>query len=173
MKFFTFDLIDRYGSEDDAIADAADAEWEEQVDAYDQHLKHIEPSLTDSLLIYNGLLLHDALVESINRHGNRLVMVLQKDIPPRDLVTVTYLLTNEPIIRTDALSPPHRTEYMGFMYDELDVIEENGQKVFTQSILFSNGWEVQLRFRDVEVVIAEPIYPVPRPTAEVVMQQSA
>ena len=59
------------------------------------------------------------------------------------------------------------------MYDELDVNEESGQKVFTQSILFSNGWEVQLRFRDVEVVIVEPIYPVPAPAPSPALPRTA
>ena len=43
------------------------------------HLEQIAPLMTESLRTYNELILHDARVESISRHGDRLVMVLQKD----------------------------------------------------------------------------------------------
>jgi hypothetical protein len=161
MKYFTPDLICRFGSEDDVIADAADAEWDEQMERYDRHLERIAPHLTPSVRAYNELLLHDAVVQSMSRHGDRLVMVLRKDIPPRDVVIATYSLAGEPAINKEALPPEHHCSPMQFLYDELDVTEEGGERVFTQSIIFSNGWEMQLRFRDVEVTLAEPIYPVP------------
>ena len=50
---------------------------------------------------------------------------------------------------------------MQYEYDELDLAVENGQTYFTHSILFSNGWEIKLRFRDVQVALAQPVYPLP------------
>jgi hypothetical protein len=47
---------------------------------------------------------------------------------------------------------------MDFDYDELGLVRDGDEKVFTQSILFSNGWEVRLTFRDVRFVLATPLF---------------
>lgn len=111
---------------------------------------------------FNDLLLHDALVWSIAREGNKLIMVLRKDIPPRNLVILTYTLCEEPHINPDALSPEQRMRVMDFQYDEFDVVRHGDSLTFSQSIMFGNGWEMTLRFSDVEVTQAEPLYPFPR-----------
>src|SRR5713101_8057348 len=98
MKYFTPDLIERFGSPDDAVATAADAEWETLNEQYQRHLRHIELELPPHIREFSHLLLHDAQVRSIARRGNQLIMVLLKDVPPRDLVMLTYTLVDEPYI---------------------------------------------------------------------------
>jgi hypothetical protein len=167
MKYFTPQLYVRGQSPDETTQREVERLWEEEVERYDRHLATIAPQLSDSLRAYADLLLHDSVVESLSRRGDRLVMVLRRDVPPRDVVTVTYLLAGEPVINKEALPAEQRCPQMEFLYDELDVLPEGDQKVFVQAILFSNGWEMQLHFRDVEVVFAEPLYPGPTPAAPV------
>jgi hypothetical protein len=161
MTYFTPELYIRGQATDPQTAGEVDRLWEEALAEYERRLAEVRLDMPGHLRAFTELLLHDARVESISRRDGELVMVLRKDSPPQDLVTVTYTLGGEPFIDREALPPEHRSNVMDFLYDELDVIEENGQKVFTQSILFSNGWEVQLRFRDLHFTLAEPIYPVP------------
>jgi hypothetical protein len=49
---------------------------------------------------------------------------------------------------------------MDFQYDEFELIRQDGRISFVQSILFGNGWEISLRFSDVQVTLAAPIYPL-------------
>lgn len=161
MKYFTPELYLRGQATDPETANEVDRLWDEALEHYERRLAEVRAALPEHLRAFNDLLLHDARVESIGRRDGELVMVLRKDIPPRDLVTVTYALVGEPFIDREALPPEHRSNVMEFLYDELDAIEEGEQKVFTHSILFSNGWEMQLRFRDLHFTLAEPIYPIP------------
>src|SRR5205823_11148806 len=45
MKYFTRELKERYGSPDDAVADAANAEWETALERYEQYLASIADDL--------------------------------------------------------------------------------------------------------------------------------
>lgn len=161
MRYFTPDLIDRFGSSDSAVANAADEEWEALNEQYESYLRQIEPHLPVHVRAFNDLLLHDARVYSVARQGDHLLLVLHKDIPPRDLVVLRYTLTEEPYINREALSAPHRSPVMDFLYDEFELIHGGERPEYAQAILFGNGWEMRLRFRDVEVIRAEPLYPVP------------
>ncbi len=156
MKFFTRALIERYGSDDSAVANAADTEWEKALEAYELHLRAIEPELPEHIREFNRLLLHDALVCNMGRRDDRLIMVLLKEIPPCQLVILTYTLTEEPMFDRAGLTLEPRA-VLDFQCDELDVVHEGGEKIFTQSIRFGTGLEMTLRFRDLKVVLADPI----------------
>ncbi len=169
MKYFTPNLIDRFGSPDDVVANAADEEWEALNEKYESYLRQIEPQLPAHVREFTHLLLHDARVYSLARQGDQLLLVLHKDIPPRDLVILRYTLTAEPYIDREALPAAHRSPVMDFLYDEFELIQGGERPEYAQAILFGNGWEMRLRFRDVEVIQAEPLYPVP-PAAHPVAQ---
>jgi hypothetical protein len=141
------------------VVNAAEAEWDRRLEVYEAELRTLEPKLPEHIREFNNLLLHDARVDSMARRDGQLILVLLKDIPPRDLVIVTYDLADEPTIDTEALPREVRSEVMDFDYDEFGVVSEEGQTLCTQSILFSNGWEVRLRFRDVRFILAKPLFP--------------
>ncbi len=84
MKYFTKALIERYGSMDEAVARAADAEWEATLKCYEAALHTLEPDLPEQIRAFTRLLLQGAMVLSIARQGDKLLMLLRKDIPPRD-----------------------------------------------------------------------------------------
>ncbi len=158
MKVFTPDLIERLGSAGDAVAAAAHEEWENALSRYDEYLKSIESGLPQHIRDFNNLLLHDAIVWSIVRQGNQFIMSLRKDIPPQDVVILTYFLTEEPFLNKEALPSAQRSPVMDFLYDEFELLPE---KEYSQCILFGNGWEMRLRFSDVQVNLASPVYPLP------------
>src|SRR5438046_2368682 len=98
MRFFTKELFERRQSEDDAVLEASEEEWECALEAYDRQLQAMAGRLPAHIRQFQELLLHDALVLSIGRQGNRLIMILRQDIPPRDLVIVSYDLEGEPAL---------------------------------------------------------------------------
>jgi hypothetical protein len=161
MKLFSPNLIERLGSADEAVAAAAHEEWESVLERYEGYLQSIEPELPEHIRAFNNLLLHDAIVWSIVRQGDQLIMVLRKDIPPRDVVILSYFLTEEPVLDEQALPVGQRGPVMDFQYDEFELLREQGRNLYAQSILFGNGWEIQLRFSDVRVSVARPVYPLP------------
>lgn len=163
MKYFTPELLARYASDDPAVAGAADAEWESANDRYGQLLLQLEPELPANIREFNSLLLHDALVQSLARENGRLIMILKKDILPREIVILRYELEEEPVLLPFEQNPRDWQKPTHFNFDEFD--REQGQTIYTQSIVFSNGWELRLRFRDVHVTIAEPWIPANRSAA--------
>jgi hypothetical protein len=164
MKYFTPELYLRGQSADDAVVRAVEEAWEEASERYERHLRVIEPEMPEHVREFGNLLLHDADVYSIARRDSQLIMVLRKDAPPCDVVVLTYHLTEEPHLSKGLFPKEYSSVGMQFLYDEMDLIKEGGRTVYAQSILFSNGWEMALRFSDVRVLLAQPVYPEPRPT---------
>jgi hypothetical protein len=161
MKFFTQELYRRCRSTDDDV-DAASEEWEQANERYERHLQDIQVRMPPQVRDLTLLLLHDARVQALGRQGNQLILVLRKDIPPRDVVLLDYELDGEPALEpfVDSLGDWGRPT--DFQFDELDVVDEGGQVVFTQSIVFGNGWLLCLRFRGVKVTLASPVAPAPQ-----------
>src|SRR5262249_56892098 len=128
---------------------------------YEQQLQQLGPALAPVLQRFDGLSLHDAVVTSISQRGEQFVLVLHSDVPPREIVTLTYTLTGEPFIDREALPGELRSRLMQYQYDEFDLVQEAGAGHHLHAILFSNGWELRLPFREVQVERAEPIYVLP------------
>jgi hypothetical protein len=104
----------------------------------------------------------DAAVRSLGRQGDRFVIVLQLDTPPHDLLTLTYHLVAEPRVDREALPAEDRTpdDHVEWLYDEFE-LEPGPPPMATHSILLSNGWELLLRFRDLQVTQAQAWLPPP------------
>lgn len=159
MKFFTRDLYRRCHSSDESIVSAASEEWEQANEAYERHLAVIDSELAPHMREFAELLLHDAKVQSIARQGNQLILVLHKDIPPRDLVILNYELEGEPVVEPFADAPADWNRPTTFQFDELDIVRERESKIYSQSIVFGNGWLMRLCFQDVRVIVAQSVYP--------------
>jgi hypothetical protein len=160
MKYFTPDLIERLGCTAAAVAGAAQEEWEGALQRYESYLKSVGAELPKHIREFSELLLHDAIIWSIVQQQDQLIMVLRKDIPPQNVLILTYFLTQEPIVDKNALPACCRGPVMDFQYDELEIMSENDRKIYSQSILFGNGWEMRLCFHDVQVSSASPVYPL-------------
>jgi len=158
-------LYERRQSADDAVLDASEAEWEAALQGYEQHLQALSPALPARLGEFQKLLLHDALVQSIGRHGDQFLMVLRQDIPPRDLVILAYELEGEPVLEPFARNPRDWSRPTAFNFDEFDMLNEAGRTLYTQEIVFANGWLLRLRFRDLRLTRAAPVYPLEKGAA--------
>jgi hypothetical protein len=162
MKFFTPQLIQRFGSSDPEIAVQADPQWDEAADRYDAYLKEVRPQLPEGLRhLLDNYDLHDGVVFGMGQQQNHFIIVLQLDTPPQDFLILTYDLIAEPEIQRDVLPSKYRcAARVEWMYDE---VEPDADRRSAQSVLFSNGWEVRLRFRDVHVQLMHPVLPLCAP----------
>lgn len=163
MKYLTPDLYIRLQDREPEAMDAADAAWADAVQRYDGYLQSILPELPSAVRqLLEGYYLHDAEVLSAGRQGDSFVILLQLDVPPNDLLSLAYTLTAEPPIDRSALPAEYRSPRMAWQYDELEVCGDGEARHYRHTILFSNGWEILVPFRDVRLATVQPIYPCPR-----------
>src|SRR5689334_7467780 len=103
MKYFTperYTALQDFSS--DAVMDAADAAWEQAVEAYDAYYRSVEGALpAEYRRLQEAYFLHDALVLSLGQQDNRFVIALRLDPPPNQVIELTYALTEEPRITRD------------------------------------------------------------------------
>lgn len=170
MKYFTPELLARYRSPDDAVAEAAAAEWEANTAAYRERLQAIRSRLPRSV---RGLLgrytLHDAKVLTLALGMTQPTCTLQVRlegtpsqagpvaeikyrIVPGDRGGVTF--TRHAPFSSAASS-------LGWIiYNEFDAPEKG--ETFVHSLLLSTGLEIVVRFQAMRVqvldeVVVEPL----------------
>jgi hypothetical protein len=163
MKYFTPELIVRGQSADDKVLNEVERLWEEAAARYLACLDTIRPDFPPGLRqMEESYYLHDAAVRGMGQRDRSFVIVLQLDTPPHSLLTFTYDLIAEPVVNRGALPPGvfAASAIVEWQYDEIERLPGD-PPTWAQSILFSNGWEVQLRFRDVTVQEVQSLLPVP------------
>jgi hypothetical protein len=168
MKYFTRErYLALQNFQDDAM-DAADADWEAAMAAYEKQLQSTRPEMHESVRqLLDGFYLHDARVLSMGQRGDAFVISLQLDVPPHDLLTITYTLVGPPEVHQQAFSWVKNPYVADWLYDEVELIDDGQRKHFVHSVLFSNGWELKLSFRDVQTTTAFPLMPHPRSGAAI------
>lgn len=130
---------------------------------YDAYLQTIRPEMPESVReLLDGFYLHDARVLSMGRRGDTFVISLQLDAPPNELLTITYSLAGTPEIKQDLFPWASAAAAPAWLYEEIELVREGDQRSFVHTILFSNGWEVRLPFRDVSLSTVYPTFPFPR-----------
>lgn len=160
MKHFTPERYLALQNFSQSAMDAADANWEEAVDRYESYLETIRPEMPEAVRqLLDGFYLHDARVLSMGRRGDNFAIVLQLDVPPNDLLTIVYNLAGPPEIDEQAF--PTQGLVPEWLHEEIELAGEGDKKHFVHSILFSNGWEVRLPFRDVQMTTFYPMFPYP------------
>jgi hypothetical protein len=165
MKFFTPELLARYGSEDDRVADAAHEDWERATEQYRQHLSQIQPKLPRAVKsLSKRFCLHDARLKmlAIGKDNHSVSMFLE-------LGDTGVLLFYE------LLSPPRMTKHaflvepgspIEWLYDEFDVKQDGGQRVCTHTILLTGGRELELTFKTLRLEVFEKVVLPPTEVAE-------
>jgi hypothetical protein len=167
MKYFTPDLIARGQNEDSRDLNEVEALWDERCVQYNAYLGSIRNELSSGLRhITDSYYLHDASVQAMGHRRDQLVLVLKLDTPPRSLLTFTYHLLEQPRINRHILYPHlppamrSGASVVDWLYDEIEKVP--GEPLtWRQLILLSNGWEVVIHFRDVEVAEMQVLLPVP------------
>jgi hypothetical protein len=123
MKYFTPDMLERYGSADDADADQAQAAWEIASEDYSRQYKSIERSLPSRFRsVLDRFYLHDARLFGASVEAPYLFLTMQLDAPPHEVLVVQYHLLKKPVILHSArVSDP--CPFFEWLYDEVDVKE--------------------------------------------------
>jgi hypothetical protein len=161
MKYFTPQLIAQGQSDDDRVRDEQERLWEEAGDHYLAYLATVRPEFPPGLRrIDAGYYLHDAEILGMGPEGPRFVLVLRLDTPPRSLLTLTYDLVGDPLIDREALPPECRFSDPKVLWQYNEIERSPGKRpTWVESILLSNGWEVRLPFRDVQVQEVQTLLP--------------
>lgn len=167
LKFFKPSLYLRYNSEDDAIADRADAEWERAIRAYKKQLSTISDQMNERVrFVAESLSLHDAQLFSFQPE----IPVQPWFQPPYCRGAATISLRSEGTIihlfyvlwdQVGESTPPKGWPFsplgVHWLYDEVDRAEAPWPSLFWHRILLSDGRVLSIPFTD---VIVES-FPVP------------
>jgi len=177
MKYFTPDLLARFGSEDDGIALAAQEELERRAAAYDREFHAIEGRLPRRFREFLGrFYLHDALVlalgpsthpalmgptglssenvpfdwldEAPSDPASSIRMALRLDVPDGDIFLLDYGRVSVELIRPTLLLPPKTCPYLEWLNDEIELLPPENRNAFRHSILFTNDIELRIAFDD-------------------------
>jgi hypothetical protein len=163
MNYFTRERYLALQDRGDDAMDAADADWAEAAARYEAYLQTIRPEIPESVReLLDGFSLHDARVLSMGRRGGTFVISLQLDVPPNELLTITYELAGGPEIKQDLFPWAGAAPAPSWLYEEIELVRDGDRPHFVHSVLFSNGWEVRLPFRRVTLATAYPTFPYPR-----------
>ncbi len=159
MKHFTPDLLDRFGSEIDAIADKAQTDWEKANLDYQEHYQSIEKSLPMKFRqVLDRFELHDARLYGTMFESPFLFVAMQLASPPYETLVLQYHLLKEPaVIRHNQGAAP--CPYLEWLYDEVDVKKADDLAYFEHAILLTNGIEFRVAFVEFECLVLSP--PIP------------
>jgi len=147
MKYFTPDLMLRYGSQDDDIADAANEEWEHRQEVYLGRLKELGSKLPRSLRsLLKHFYLHDAKVSTLALDKrSTFFLILQLDGSGNGGLQLTYRLTAPLKIHRHPEIDEGATP-LEWLYDEVELLNEE-PPTFQHNILLNDGSELEVRFR--------------------------
>jgi hypothetical protein len=165
MKYFTAERILRLQdrSQEQAFR-AALEDWERALAEYRERWQQVRPELPADLgQLLDTVSLHDARVLDMWWGGrSQCTITLHPESAPSRLLVLTYSLLEPPDVRPDVLPASVRSEPVAWLYDELGFGADPpaSEPVFTHNILLSDGREVRLRFRNVQVKRPVPLVPV-------------
>lgn len=163
MKSFTPDLIVRGQSRDEDVVDEVEVTRERRGDECVAYLASVKKAFLPGVRrIEENYYLHDAKIQGLGMRDGKFVMVLQLATPPYSLLTLAYDLIEEPHINRNAV--PDGARFGGtpmWQYNELEHVPGT-PPTWKESLLLSNGWEVELHFRDVHVEEVQALIPAPR-----------
>jgi len=166
MRFFTPELLKRYRSTDDVVADAASEEWDRAIDAYRRHVKDLRRKMSDSAKDAMRLpSLHDArLIGYLAAKGPLVIMIARlegsKGVPGPILEYAYHTVGRDgrkgvSSTKHDAGETLPKKGLPYLLYDEFDLGET--PDTFTHSILFSDGTVTRVRFRELTARLVEPL----------------
>lgn len=182
MTYFTPDLLARFGSEDDQLADAAHEEVELRTEEYVRAIQDIKPKLPSRFRdLLDRFYLHDARVlpqssltetdlerleqslragvrplGALDRRTASFWIPLQLDTPPQEILVLQYRsAVIEDAEVHDSLFDD--CPYLEWQHDEVELVQTGARTEFRHSILFTRGLELRLRFRDFDFATLRPM----------------
>jgi hypothetical protein len=158
LRYFTPELIERFGSLDDDIADAAQHEWDETSGRYRTHVASIARHLPRQFrTLLEEYRLHDARVALLgavpNGTGQLFRLELISETAPEQPLMLTYVLApnEQPLfggtdIRSASNGSADLTRERYWLYDEVDIVSGGASPTLSHTILFADGMELVLHF---------------------------
>lgn len=158
MKYFTVDVLNRIRSDDDDVSALAHDEWETALKRYRQREERVKGVLPKEVrrFVDAHICLHDARLLNMGRQDDTFVMILEMEPPSRDLVILTFTLDGEPRIEDTALQGKSAADFVTWMYEEWNL---DRRRRFCFSVLLSNGWMVEMAFRDFHYLTVQQVIP--------------
>ncbi len=160
MKYFTPELLALCRSSDDDVAEAAAEKWEHAIAAYNARLRKVRPDLPlGARRLLKHASLHDAHCVTITTTGNgagkELCLTFRLARSSSKLaggVELRYSLAGHTTLLLDKARKPSDEPFTPHvLYDEFDREQRRGAKLFTHSLLMSNGLEFQIRFSNLRL----------------------
>lgn len=148
MRFFTPELYAQFNSQNEEVADRADAEWEKAIADYRRHLETIRDDLPSQVKQLAELCLHDAEILGFERELQSFlpvsvaVLSLKQDDTIRSLIYMLWDRVREYPASKDWPFSPQRKHWL---YDEVDVASDR-RRLFLHRVLFSDGSVVEIPF---------------------------
>ncbi len=156
MKYFTPELLAQFASTDDQVADRANAAWEVALEQYTTHLVEIRPLLPQAITDYlDEYQFHDAQVKTLARSGRTFSIVLHPESTEDSALRLVYMTVSQGKVTRHQRSD--RLAALEWLYDEISVVNGDDDKdtFFRHNILFTQGIEIELVFKELKVVSAE------------------
>ena len=176
MKYFKPELLARYRSSDDGVADAAAKEWEEALAAYQARFKVVRGKLPPGVRrLCSKVSLHDAKVLGV-AYGNEqplfgIMLQLEGSQGQRgEVLELNYhpVVGEKGGIHIGTHSSSERAAHrdVWILYDEFDFDEEHA--FCTHSLLLTDGREIEIRFHNLTVRRLKQVFTPPHlPEGEV------
>ena len=186
MRFFTPELYLRFNSRDDAVALAADAEWEAAIARYDGHLESFRSKMPSQVVKLSEMCLHDADILLRQEQQEPFELPYAKTGPaPWPLVpwygvftlavrhedqvlAILYFLWDHVAEKPATQDWPFATTREHWLYDEIDYTAGAGGH-FVHNVLMSTGIVLSIPFS--AVLIAR--FPVAQADGEGRSKQTA
>jgi hypothetical protein len=166
MRFFTPELYLRFNSPDDAVAMAADAEWETAITRYNAHLESFRSKMPSQVVALSKMCLHDA--EVLSRQGQQEPFELaahNKDYPwapwhgvftlavrhADQVLAVLYFLRDHVAEKPPTQDWPFSKSREHWLYDEIDYVSGAGEH-FIHHVLLSTGVVLSIPFTAVLIM---------------------
>jgi hypothetical protein len=171
MRYLTPDLLERFGSADEDVAFAAHEEFERCSEEYARMLREIGGNLPGRFAeMQEQYYLHDARVmtpllswlpdpSQSPDPGRRdsFWIALRLDTPPGPILVLHYRsAVIERVIWYPSLREGDGTS-LEWQYDEVDLARSDDEHEFRHSILFTQGLELRLRFKDFDFATLKPM----------------
>ena len=163
MKFFTPELYIRFNSEDEAVSDQADEEWDHAVEEYEKHLEKLGGFVTRIADRLEAVGMHDAefLNNSRNlidmethirmRHEffpfwmNVLIMSFKQE---GKIISLNYIHWDEARVYPALDTWRFSKKRSHWLYDEIDASPRGQSESFVHRILLSDGCIFEIPFGD-------------------------
>jgi hypothetical protein len=160
MKYFTPELLARCRSSDGDVAEEAADQWEQAIATYNARLQKIRSDLPLGVRqLLRQASLHDAQCVTIktakSAAGKELFLTFRLANGSKKLaggVELRYNLTGPQSLIFDKVLKPSEGALASYvLYDEFDLEQKRGVRVFTHSVLLTNGLEFRIRFSNLRL----------------------